>query len=82
MPGRHNSGRTSITARAGRGGSAQALGAAAVRALDGDGITELVLPCGGTGRYLGLAALVGVLAAVLPSIRVARLNVLAATAHE
>jgi putative ABC transport system permease protein len=58
------------------------LGAAVVRALDGEGITQLVLPWGGMGLYLGLAALVGVLAAVLPSIKAARLNVLAAIAHE
>ena len=58
------------------------LGTAVVRALDGDGITELVLPWGGMGLYLGMAALVGVLAAVLPSIKAARLNVLAAIAHD
>ena len=58
------------------------LGAAVVRALDGEGITDLVLPWGGMSLYLGLAALVGVLAAVLPSIKAARLNVLAAIAHD
>ncbi|GAA0502176.1 membrane protein [Paractinoplanes deccanensis] len=58
------------------------LGTAVVRALDGEGITDLVLPWDRMGLYLGLAALVGVLAAVLPSIRAARLNVLAAIAHE
>ena len=58
------------------------LGAAVVRALNDDGITELVLPWGGMGLYLVLAALVGVLAAVLPSIKAARLNVLAAIAHD
>jgi putative ABC transport system permease protein len=58
------------------------LGAAVVRALDGEGITDLVLPWTGMGVYLVLAALVGVLAAVLPSIRAARLNVLAAIAHD
>ncbi len=58
------------------------LGAAVVRALESDGITDLVLPWTEMGLYLGLAALVGVLAAVLPSIKAARLNVLAAIAHE
>jgi putative ABC transport system permease protein len=58
------------------------LGAAVVQALDGEGITDLVLPWTNMGLYLGLAAVVGVLAAVLPSIKAARLNVLAAIAHE
>jgi putative ABC transport system permease protein len=58
------------------------LGTAVVRALNDDGIKQLVLPWGGMSLYLGLAALVGVLAAVLPSIKAARLNVLAAIAHE
>ena len=58
------------------------LGTAVVRALNGDGIDQLVLPWGGMALYLVLAALVGVLAAVLPSIRAARLNVLGAIAHE
>jgi putative ABC transport system permease protein len=58
------------------------LGAAVVRALNGEGITDLVLPWTGMGAYLVLAALVGVLAAVLPSIKAARLNVLTAIAHE
>ena len=58
------------------------LGAAVVRALNGEGIKDLVLPWSQMGLYLVLAALVGVLAAVLPSIKAARLNVLAAIAHE
>ncbi|WP_250003944.1 ABC transporter permease [Actinoplanes sp. M2I2] len=58
------------------------LGAAVVRALESDGITDLVLPWAQMGLYLGLAAVVGVLAAVLPSIKAARLNVLAAIAHD
>ncbi|WP_127503476.1 ABC transporter permease [Actinoplanes solisilvae] len=58
------------------------LGAAVVRALESEGITDLVLPWTQMGLYLGLAALVGVLAAVLPSIKAARLNVLAAIAHD
>jgi putative ABC transport system permease protein len=59
-----------------------ALGAAVVRALHGDGIDRLVLPWGGMALYLVLAALVGVLAAVLPSIRAARINVLTAIAAD
>jgi len=58
------------------------LGAAVVRALHGEGIDQLVLPWGGMGLYLVLAALVGVLAAVLPSIRAARINVLTAIAAD
>jgi putative ABC transport system permease protein len=58
------------------------LGAAVVRALNDDGITKLVLPWGGMGLYLVLAALVGVLASVLPAIKAARLNVLAAIAAD
>ncbi|NMO53486.1 ABC transporter permease [Actinoplanes sp. TBRC 11911] len=58
------------------------LGAAVVRALNGEGITDLVLPWTNMGLYLVLAAVVGVLAAVLPSIKAARLNVLAAIAHD
>ncbi|MFI5495613.1 ABC transporter permease [Actinoplanes sp. NPDC051859] len=58
------------------------MGAAVTRALESDGITELVLPWGRMGTYLVLAALVGVIAAVLPAIRAARLNVLGAIAHD
>jgi putative ABC transport system permease protein len=58
------------------------LGTAVVRALDGDGITELVLPWPRMGLYLLLAAVVGVIAAAAPAIRAARLNVLGAIAHE
>ncbi|MEN3613581.1 ABC transporter permease [Plantactinospora sp. ZYX-F-223] len=58
------------------------LGAAVVRALREDGITNLVLPWTEMGVFLGLAAVVGVIAAVLPAIRAARLNVLGAIAHE
>jgi putative ABC transport system permease protein len=58
------------------------MGAAVVRALEGEGISELVLPWGRMGTYLVLAGLVGVIAAVLPAIRAARLNVLGAIAHE
>jgi putative ABC transport system permease protein len=58
------------------------LGAAVVRALNAEGITDLVLPWTQMGTYLLLAALVGVAAAVLPAIRAARLNVLNAIAHD
>jgi putative ABC transport system permease protein len=58
------------------------LGAAVVRALRDEGITDLTLPWAQMGAYLGLAALVGVLAAVLPAIRAARTNVLTAIAYE
>ncbi|MEU4216545.1 ABC transporter permease [Actinoplanes sp. NPDC026623] len=58
------------------------MGTAVTRALKSDGITELVLPWGRMGTYLLLAAVVGVIAAVLPAIRAARLNVLGAIAHD
>ncbi|MEV1288931.1 FtsX-like permease family protein [Micromonospora sp. NPDC049679] len=58
------------------------LGAAVVRALRDDGIKNLVLPWSQMAVFIGLAALVGVIAAVLPAIRAARLNVLGAIAHE
>jgi putative ABC transport system permease protein len=58
------------------------LGTAVVHALHGEGITDLVLPWARMGTYLVLAALVGVVAAVLPAIRAARLNILNAIAHD
>ncbi|HEX7744018.1 MAG TPA: FtsX-like permease family protein, partial [Micromonosporaceae bacterium] len=58
------------------------LGAAVVRALRDEGVTDLTLPWSQMGVYIGLSAVIGVVAAVLPSIRAARLNVLAAIAHE
>ncbi|MFC0527814.1 ABC transporter permease [Phytohabitans kaempferiae] len=58
------------------------LGAAVVRALRDDGITDLVLPWSQMGLAVVLAAIVGVVAAILPAIRAARLNVLGAIAHE
>ncbi|MEV6811148.1 ABC transporter permease [Micromonospora sp. NPDC051296] len=58
------------------------LGAAVVEALRDEGITKLVLPWGQMGVFLGLAAIIGVVAAVLPSIRAARINVLGAIAHD
>lgn len=58
------------------------LGAAVVRALKEDGITEFAVPWTSMGTYLLLAAVVGVLAAILPAIRAARVDVLTAIAHE
>ncbi len=58
------------------------LGAAVVRALHDDGFSELALPWGQMVVYLILAGLVGVVAAILPAIRAARINVLAAIAYE
>jgi putative ABC transport system permease protein len=58
------------------------LGAAVVRALRDEGFTHLALPWTLIGIYLVVAAIVGVVAAVIPAIRAARLNVLAAIAYE
>jgi putative ABC transport system permease protein len=58
------------------------MGAAVVHALAGEGVTELVLPWTRMATYLVLAALVGVIAAIAPAIRAARLSVLSAIAHD
>jgi putative ABC transport system permease protein len=58
------------------------LGAAVVRALKDKGISELSLPWGLMVGYLIAGAIVGVVAAVIPAIRAARLNVLNAIAYE
>jgi putative ABC transport system permease protein len=58
------------------------LGAAVVRALRDQGFTELAFPWTQMVTYLVLAGLVGVVAAILPAIRAARVNVLAAIAYE
>jgi putative ABC transport system permease protein len=58
------------------------LGAACVRALKDQGFTDLALPWGMMVAYLVLAAIIGVVAAILPAIRAARLNVLNAIAYE
>lgn len=58
------------------------LGVAVVKALKDEGITELNLPWGQMAVYLGFAALIGVVAAVLPAVRAARINVLGAIAHD
>jgi putative ABC transport system permease protein len=55
-------------------------GTSLTRALSGQGITELVVPGGRLLVLLGLAAVVGVLAAVWPARRAARLQVLDAIA--
>ncbi len=46
------------------------------------GFSDLAFPWTTMATYLALAALVGVVAAVIPAIRAARVNVLAAIAHE
>jgi putative ABC transport system permease protein len=58
------------------------LGAAVVRALRNEGFTEVALPWEQMGTYLILAVIVGGLAATLPAIRAARVDVLNAIAHE
>jgi putative ABC transport system permease protein len=58
------------------------LGAAVVHALKDKGFSDLTLPWGLMVTYLVGGALVGVVAAVIPAIRAARLNVLAAIAYE
>jgi putative ABC transport system permease protein len=58
------------------------LGAAVVRALRDQGITEFALPWSQMITYLVLAGLVGVVAAVAPAIRAASVNVLRAIAYE
>jgi putative ABC transport system permease protein len=58
------------------------LGVAVVHALKDDGFSTLALPWTQMVEYLVLAGIVGVVAAVLPAIRAARTNVLAAIAYE
>jgi putative ABC transport system permease protein len=58
------------------------LGAAVVKALEGDGIREFAVPWAAMGTYLALGAVIGVIAAVAPAIRAARTNVLTAIAYE
>ncbi|GAA0745134.1 ABC transporter permease [Dactylosporangium roseum] len=58
------------------------LGASVVKALKDEGFTRVAFPWQQMATYLLLAALVGVVAAVLPSIRAARVNVLQAIAHD
>jgi putative ABC transport system permease protein len=58
------------------------LGVAVVKALKDEGITELGFPWAQMGTYLAAAVVVGVVAAILPAIRAARLNVLNAISYE
>jgi putative ABC transport system permease protein len=57
-------------------------GWAMVRALDSQGITELVVPAWQLAGFVAFAAVAGVLAAVLPGRRAARVDVLKALAAE
>jgi putative ABC transport system permease protein len=57
-------------------------GVALQRALAGEGLTELALPAGRLAVYVVMAGLAGVLAAVGPARKAARLNVLEAIAYE
>lgn len=59
-----------------------ALGLATVQALKDQGISEIGFPWVTMVQYLVVAAFVGVIAAILPAIRAARLNVLDAIAYE
>jgi len=58
------------------------LGAAVVRALRDQGFTNFALPWGLMAGYVIAGAIVGVVAAILPAVRAARLNVLSAIAYE
>jgi putative ABC transport system permease protein len=58
------------------------LGVAVVAALKDKGIPTLSLPWGSMGIFVGLALIVGLLAAVIPSVRASRVNVLEAIAYE
>ncbi|KHL10523.1 putative ABC transport system permease protein [Mumia flava] len=52
------------------------------RVLEDEGVTELSIPYGTLVAYVLIAAVVGVLAAVIPAFRASRLNVLQAIATE
>jgi putative ABC transport system permease protein len=58
------------------------LGSAVVYALREEGLTTLTLPWGLMVAYLAAAAVVGVVAAIVPAVRAARLDVLTAIAYE
>jgi putative ABC transport system permease protein len=58
------------------------LGAAVVRALKDQGFTQYAFPWVLMAVYVVIAAIVGVVAAIIPAIRAARLNVLTAIAYE
>lgn len=59
-----------------------AFGWALQQALEPEGFTELGIPAGQLAFYVVLAGLAGVLAAILPARRAARLNVLEAISYE
>jgi putative ABC transport system permease protein len=59
-----------------------ALGAATARGLRDQGFTTIGIPWASLLLYLALGAIVGVIASVIPAIRAARLNVLAAITYE
>ncbi|WP_127503718.1 ABC transporter permease [Actinoplanes solisilvae] len=58
------------------------LGAAVVATLRSEGIQKLALPWPYLGAYLVLGAVIGVIAAILPALRAARVDVLRAIAYE
>ena len=58
------------------------LGSAVVRALRDEGIPELALPWTSMAAFIALAVVIGLFAAILPAVRAARTNVLAAIAYE
>jgi putative ABC transport system permease protein len=59
-----------------------ALGAAVVRAVPDELVSILSLPWGSMAVVLGLAVLVGLVAAIIPAVRAARTDVLPAIAYE
>jgi putative ABC transport system permease protein len=59
-----------------------ALGTAVVRAVPDQLVSVLSLPWGSTAVVLGLAVLVGLVAAILPAVRAARIDLLRAIAYE
>jgi putative ABC transport system permease protein len=59
-----------------------AFGAAVVTALEDEGLTDLAVPWGQMVIFLVVAAVTGVVAAVIPARRAARLDVLQAISTE
>ena len=57
-------------------------GTALVRALRGEGLTELAVPWVTLGSFVVVAGILGVLASLVPAWRAARLDVLTAVASE
>ncbi|MCA2211294.1 ABC transporter permease [Jidongwangia harbinensis] len=58
------------------------LGAAVMKTLESGGLSTFAMPWAAMGTYLVLGGLIGVVAAVLPAIRAARVNVLRAISYE